>query len=94
MPQAVAAGRMTSSETFRSVEEDDSTANKKRDVFYDVYGPEVHFLIFIFLFNVSFSSFLNFLFRRMFSFRSSLVCYVRAFIKKRKKKCGFNHVYD
>ncbi|XP_017431139.2 small RNA degrading nuclease 5 isoform X2 [Vigna angularis] len=31
---------MTSSETLRSVEEDDSTAKKKRDLFYDVYGPE------------------------------------------------------
>ncbi|XP_047148935.1 small RNA degrading nuclease 5 [Vigna umbellata] len=40
MLQVVAAGRMTSSETLRSVEEDDSTAKKKRDLFYDVYGPE------------------------------------------------------
>lgn len=53
MLRVVAAGRMTSSESLRSVEEDDSTAKKKRDLFYDVYGPEVNFYIFIFLFNVS-----------------------------------------
>ncbi|ESW33378.1 hypothetical protein PHAVU_001G064400 [Phaseolus vulgaris] len=31
---------MSSSEAFLSVEEDDSTANKKCGLFYDVYGPE------------------------------------------------------
>ncbi|KAK7377377.1 hypothetical protein VNO80_02801 [Phaseolus coccineus] len=41
MPQVEAAERrMTSSEAFLSVEEDGSTANKKRGLFYDVYGPE------------------------------------------------------
>jgi len=52
MPEVVAAGRMTSSEAFPTVEEDDSTSNKKSGLFYDVYGPEVDFHIFFFSFSM------------------------------------------
>ena len=56
MFQVVAAERMGSSEAeneaLRGAEEEEgSTSNKKCGKFYDVYGPEVYFRIFISLFN-------------------------------------------
>lgn len=94
--QVVAAERMGSLEaenkTLRGAEEEeDSTSTKKRGKFYDIYGPEVYFRIFISVFNACVIHFILIFIQRkillsMFLFRFWTLSLDFCFWLK----CGFN----